>query len=318
MKNFLGGGFYLAASIYLAATKPLDLITAAAIAAGLVMAGLTATRYADWAAFGGGLMIAVSLFLQSLLSYRCLDCIRADVLILAGVISLSVLERGRHRCTLGFLSAIITVFVTATIAAHYDPPAVFGMEPAGKTAEQVIIQSEGETACPEKDRQEVSGPAMSGATSPGQTSSESAGSKQPEKKEAPQSQSAGSEDPPETVPATPERFIQVRAVDGRNVTLDAAEKPILFFSPTCGACVRVVEALAKADPEGRKWVPVQAYGDPVRGRELLKDKGYRGVSYVFVFRWSCAVPAMVAVGSVGAYITTTASEMLKIVRGDAS
>ncbi|MCL6478979.1 MAG: hypothetical protein K6T65_11275 [Peptococcaceae bacterium] len=308
--KLLGAGFYLTASVYMAVTKPLDITTMLAIAAGLIMAGLAITKYTDWAAIGGGMMIAVSLFLQSLLSYRCLDCIRADVLILAGVISLSVMEQGRHRRALGILSVIITIFVAATIAVHYDPPAVFGMEPAWVT----VASPEGATgaACPEEDYGEAPGPAVPGETGPGQTSGEKTGGKQPEKADTPQPRPGVSGEPLKTAPEDPARFVQVIAEDGGIVTLDAAEKPVLFFTPTCGACVRAVEALAKADPEGNKWVPVQAYGDPARGGEMLKDKGYRGESYVYVSRWSGAVPMMVAVRNGTVYKTNSRDEMIRM------
>ncbi|MCL6612761.1 MAG: hypothetical protein K6T66_14590 [Peptococcaceae bacterium] len=315
MKKILGSGFYLTAAVCLASAGTLDPITAAAVAGLVALAFLAVTKHADWAAFGGGLMIAVSLFLQSILSYRCLDCIRADLLILAGVISLSVIDRGTHRRTLGILSAVITVFVAATIAVHYDPPAVFGLE----RGREVLAQPEVATgaACPEEERGNPA-PAEPMTTASGQTSSEKTGGKQPERIETPRPQPGASGDPPKAMaPEDPERFIRVETADGGIITLDAAQKPVLFFSPTCGACVRAVEALAKADPEGGKWVPVQAYGDPAVGRELLRDKGYRGKSYVYVSRWKGAVPVMVAVRDGMIFKTGSPEEILKKARGDA-
>ncbi len=275
MKKLPGGALFLAAAVYLAAMKPPDPVTAAAVAGLLALAILAMTKHANWAAFGGGLMIAASLFLQSLLSYRCLDCIRADLLILAGVISLSVIDRGAHRRTLGILSAVITVFVAATIAVHYNPPAVFGLE----RGREVLARPEIAT----------------GAV------------------ETPQSQPGASGEPLKTAPEDPVRFIQAKAEDGRIITLDAAQKPVLFFSPTCRACVRAVEALAKADPEGGRWVPVQAYGDPAGGRELLKNKGYRGQIYVFSSRWSGMIPTLVVLNQGGMAKIHNPEEMARII-----
>jgi|GEM_PF-1173953 len=137
----LGGGFYLAAAVYLGATKPPDLITVTAVLCCLALAVLSATRYKDWAVIGGGLLIACSLLLQSVLSYRCLDCLRADLIILAGVISLAVPEQGRYKKVLRFLAFALTASMALTVALHFDPAAIAG---------RAVFAEEAEAApCPE-------------------------------------------------------------------------------------------------------------------------------------------------------------------------
>lgn len=259
MKRILGGFFYAAAALYLVASKSPDLITLVAIIACVLLAGFSVTRHSYWAAIGGGILVAGSLFLQSLLSFRCIDCIRADIMILAGVAVLSIMNQGPYRRTLKVLSVVITTFVTFTLAVHYDPSAVFGF---GKG----LVVDEAVAACPE----------------------------------------------------AADRHVSVFTPDDRKMTMDITEKPVLFFSPNCGACIRAVESLAQADPEGTRWVPVQSYGDWDKGRKLLEEKGYRGESYIYASEWHGAVPVMVTAGKNGwAVKTSSPQEMLRIVRGDA-
>lgn len=259
VRKIFGGGFYLAAAVYLLAAKPPDFITVFAVIACVALAGLGATKYSDWAVIGGGMLIAGSLFLQSVLFYRCLDCIRADLILLTGVITLAVMDQGKYSLALRVLSATIAAFMALTMAIHYEPAVVFGLE---------VHYEPGQLPGPGRVIQD--------------------------------------------------RYVEVLTPDNRILTLDIAEKPVLFFSPTCGACLKAVEALAKADPEGEHWVPVQSYGDPVKGRSLLSEKGYRGGSYTYAAKWYGSVPAMVtAVRDGGVVKISSLKEMLGIVRRDA-
>lgn len=211
-KKYLGCGFYLAAGVYMLATKPSDLITVIAIISCIALALLSATKHKDWAAIGGGVLIAGSIFLQSILSYLCLDCIRGDTMILAGVIALSIMERGKYRGTLIIFSSAIALLMIFTIKIHYSPLIVF--------SGRIVIEDQLST-CPE-DGSNI--------------------------------------------------YFNVIDSDGSKITLNSGLKPVLFYSPNCGACLRAIEALAMEDPEGRRWVPVQSYGDLEKGRSLLTQK----------------------------------------------
>lgn len=254
-KYYLGGLFYLGAAGYMLATKSPEFITVTAIVLCVAFAILSITRYSDWATIGGGMLIAGSLFLQSVLSYRCIDCIRADLVILAGVITLSIVHQGSYKRTLRILSSAITVFLALTLAVHYNPQVVFGMD-------TVVKETKGK--CPETE-------------------------------------------------------FEVLKPDGTETTIDALTKPVLLFSPSCGACQETIEALIKADPEGKNWIPVQSYDDPKEGEKLLKEKGYRGQSYSLVEDWPGMVPVMIATGQDGQGVQIdTMEEMLKKVRGGAN
>ena len=142
LKKYLGGLFYLGAAGYMLATKTPELITVAAVILCIAFGALSITRYTDWATIGGGMLIAGSLFLQSVLSYRCMDCIRADLLILGGVITLSVVHQGSYKKTLKILSSVVTVFLALTLAVHYNPKVVFGMD--------TVVEEAPVGSCPQK------------------------------------------------------------------------------------------------------------------------------------------------------------------------
>ena len=122
--KYLGGCFYLLAGLYLLISKPLDAITILAISACVSLA-IISIEFTDWAAIGGGVLIAGSLLLQSILSYRCVDCIRADLIILVGVIILTIKEKGNQRKLLGALSTALTAFMIFTLSMNYNPKVVF-------------------------------------------------------------------------------------------------------------------------------------------------------------------------------------------------
>lgn len=252
LKKHLGCGFFLVAGFYMLATKPPDLISVIAIISCIALALLSMTTNKDWAAIGGGLLIAGSILLQSVLLYRCLDCIRADIIILVGVITLSIMERGRYRMTLIVLSLTITIFMVFTIIKYYNPLIVIG------------------------------------------------GGFLLEKQLASYSEQASSIN------------FDVITLDGRKVTLNSGSKSILIYSPSCGACIRAVEAMVRQDPEGKHWVPVQSYGEPEQGWTLLTKNGYQGQSYVYAYEWQGPIPALITTGKTISII----QEMLETVGSD--
>lgn len=247
MKRLLGGFFFSVASVYLVITKSPDLITVTAVLACALLAGLSVTRHSEWAVIGGGMLVAGSLFIQSALSYMCTDCFRADLIILAGIICITVVHRGRLKKALRLLTSIMTIMMLAA-AAIYTGPFI----PAG--AERLVAL----------DRVGRHVTASSGE---------------------------------------------------RAMTLDTAAKPVVFFTPTCGACESAVEELVMVDPEGRRWVPVQTMGDEQEGREFLRQKGYTGEMYTS--DWPGAVPAMVLTRDGITQKIIGQEKMIRIVRGEA-
>lgn len=119
MNKYLPGIFFVAAGVLLAVTKTPDIFTVTAVGACALVAALSCTRYTVWSAIGGVLLIGSSLTLQSVLSYRCIDCIKADLLIMAGVICVSVLESSGIKRALRVMSAVTTVMLMANALLHY-------------------------------------------------------------------------------------------------------------------------------------------------------------------------------------------------------
>lgn len=154
IRNYLGGLFYLIAGAYLLLTNLLSgngisqwsFITAAAVLACLILTGLTLTKYRYWSAFGGGMVIAGSLFLQSLLSYRCVYCMRADVLIFIGMLVLVLQEKGRRYGRLLRVTGLaVALFLTFNIAVHYDVKTITGLDSViviGETNKNDCTQAE--------------------------------------------------------------------------------------------------------------------------------------------------------------------------------
>ena len=146
MRKILGGGFFVAAGVYLVVVKTPDIITLAAVMACALIAGLSATRYSDWAVIGGALLIAGSLFLQSALSYRCMDCLRADMLILAGIITLSIMEEGKLKTPLRIMTSVMAMMMVATVTLHTGLAGVASAQkvlPSGEVGRQITVTGEG-------------------------------------------------------------------------------------------------------------------------------------------------------------------------------
>ncbi|HBV98019.1 MAG: hypothetical protein JL50_01070 [Peptococcaceae bacterium BICA1-7] len=129
-----GGVFFISAGVLLAVTKTPDIFTVAAVIACSVIAAISLTSYAGWSVIGGALLIAGSLVLQTALSYRCMDCIKADLLILAGVIYLSIIETSERKNVLRGMAAVITTLFMVNALIHYP---VFIGKPMSAAASKV-------------------------------------------------------------------------------------------------------------------------------------------------------------------------------------
>lgn len=120
MKKMYGGIFFASAAVYLLATKPLDIITFLAVTLCAVMAGLSSTKYSFLTIIGGAAMIASSLFLQTTMSVKCMDCLKADILIMAGVMCISIVSRDKFRKVSRVLSAVLALVLSITVILHTD------------------------------------------------------------------------------------------------------------------------------------------------------------------------------------------------------
>lgn len=245
MQKLLGGAFFVAAAIYLAVTGGFNIITILAIMLCAVCAGLS-TKNSLWAVLGGAGLISGSLLLQTIYTYRCADCLKADAMVLCGVICLAIMEEGQlkklARVLAGSMAAVM--FVMFILAA---PP----VQKSESSSSEPLLLNQGQNF---------------------------------------------------------DRYLTVN--DGQNeVRLDTSEKAVLLFSPDCGACKKAVEELVKADPQGERWIAVQAGGGDQEGRKYLDDKGYKGNTYI-LRGYAGAVPAFVSTTSGQTRSTHDVNEML--------
>jgi len=251
MQKVLGGIFFASAAIYLTVTGGFNIVTILAIMLCSVCAGL-ALKSSLWAVLGGAGLISVSLLLQAIYAYRCADCLKADTMVLCGVICLALMEEGQTkrlaRVLAGSMAAVM--FVMFVLAA---PPA---QKSESSSIEDSSLFQE-------------------------------------------------------------QNFGQYLIVsDGqREVKLDTQEKAVLLFSPECGACKKAVEELITADPQGERWLAVQAGGGDQEGRKYLDDKGYKGNAYI-LRGYDGAVPAFVSTRSGQTKSTHDISEMLQLIKAN--
>jgi len=128
MRKIIGGSFFATAAVYLVVTKTPELITFLAVVACSVLAGVSTTRHAKWAIVGGAMLVVGSLFLQSVMSYRCFDCLKADILILCGIVFLSILEKGRQKTVVRMLASVIAGIMVFTIMLDTQKGALADIE----------------------------------------------------------------------------------------------------------------------------------------------------------------------------------------------
>jgi len=108
------------------------------------------------------------------------------------------------------------------------------------------------------------------------------------------------------------RYVEASNLDKSTMLLGTAEKPVLFFSLTCGTCIKAVDTLIKEDPEGSRWTPVQIKGEADEGNNFLKGRGYLGSSYTV--NWDGIVPAMAVTKAGKTILTHSLEEMVKTVK----
>lgn len=144
MDRLWGSLFFVSAGVLLAVTKSPDIFTVAAVAACALLAALS-SGLARWSAMGGALLIGASLALQTALSYRCLDCIKADLLILAGVIYLSAVENGTMKKPLRGMAVVVAVMFMANALMHYPlfPGQPLEAAQSGKASRFISVSSGG-------------------------------------------------------------------------------------------------------------------------------------------------------------------------------
>lgn len=220
MKKLPASLLFLAAAIYLATQGEFDLITVFAVLICSLCGAITFTNQSIWALIGGIGLISVSLSMQAIIKSICMTCLKTDLLILAAVTCLSLVQRGNLKKPARGMALIMTIILSAV---------TFIAVPISSSTTPAAAQNISSKLDPNKLDAEIQ---------------------------------------------------------------KAAEtKPVLLFSPKCSACKEVTDELAKLDPKGQKWQPVQSGGDPQEGIKYLQDKGYTGK--MAFHRFSGGVPALV-------------------------
>ena len=219
MKKLPASLLFLSAAIYLTAQADFDVIVVLAVLICTLCSTIALTHRSIWALIGGIGLISVSLAMQASIRSTCLTCLKADLLILAGVICLSLVQRGRNKTPARVMALAMTVVMFAVAFLAVPISSVTTLTEAQNLTK-----------------------------------------------------------------------LDINKLDAEIEKL-AETKPVLLFSPKCPACSEVTEALAKLDPKGEKWQPVQSGGDPQEGIKYLQDKGYTGE--IDFQRFSGGVPAIV-------------------------
>lgn len=220
MKKLPASLLFLSAAVYLTAQADFDVITVFAVLICALCSAIALTHMSIWALIGGIGLISISLAMQAVIKTTCLTCLKADLLILAGVICLSLVQRGKTKTPARVMALVMTVLM---VAVAFIAVPISSMNTS--TAAQDITTK-----------------------------------------------------------------LDLNKLDAEIEKL-AETKPVLLFSPKCPACKEVTEALAKLDPKGEKWQPVQSSGEAQEGVKYLKEKGYAGeVSY---HRYAGGVPVLI-------------------------
>lgn len=115
MRRLLGGSFFIAAAMYIGLVKPMDIITLLSMVACTGVAILGMSKYYRWTVLAGGLLISISLVMQFSTSYLCLDCIRADVLILCGIIYFSFFSKGKMKAVNAVSSLLLFLIMSFVV-----------------------------------------------------------------------------------------------------------------------------------------------------------------------------------------------------------
>lgn len=219
LKKLPSSLLFLSAAVYLTAQADFDVITVLAVLICTLCSAIALTHKSIWALIGGIGLISVSLAMQAGIKTTCLTCLKADLLILAGVICLSLVQRGKTKTPARVMALAMTIvmvavaFIAVPISSIKESSAALNVTKLDPNKLDAEIEKMAET------------------------------------------------------------------------------KPVLLFSPTCPACKEVTEALAKIDPKGERWYPVQSSGEAQEGVKYLKEKGYNGkVAY---HRYAGGVPVLV-------------------------
>ena len=122
MKRLPGSLFFVAAAVYLVTQGEMDLLTLPAVLGCAVAAVLALGRGHIWALLTGVGLISVSLGLQLSLNYRCSFCLKTDLLILAAVVSLALIQEGRQKLPAWIIAGIISLLLLGVTTTAAPPP----------------------------------------------------------------------------------------------------------------------------------------------------------------------------------------------------
>lgn len=127
IQRYLAGFAYIFAGVYLISTKPTGYISWSGALSCIFIAIISFTKYKEWSILGGGILVAGSLFLQSMYSYHCIDCIRADIFILSGMILGLFFQRIRVKGILFSTFVVVFLFLAGNIVYHFDFRSIIGI-----------------------------------------------------------------------------------------------------------------------------------------------------------------------------------------------
>ena len=141
MKRLPGSMFFIAAAVYLTTQGDLDLLVLPAVLACAACAVIALSRSHIWALSGGVGLISVSLVLQISMNYWCNYCLKTDLLILAAVVSLALIQRGGLKIPSRIMAGLMSALLLGLTAAAAPPlPAASSPEIAIGEEATVLVQ----------------------------------------------------------------------------------------------------------------------------------------------------------------------------------
>ena len=120
MKRLPASVLFTTAAIYLIIQGELDLLVLPVVLACVTCAVISLSKNHLWALLTGIGLISVSLTLQISMNYWCNFCLKTDMLILAAIINLAIIQKGKLRIPAWVMASVISIvmFGVTTIAGQ--------------------------------------------------------------------------------------------------------------------------------------------------------------------------------------------------------
>ena len=110
-----GSLLFAAGAVLLVVQGEMGVVTLMGAVAAAVCAVLALSRRHLWAMVGGVMMISLSVTMQISMGYWCEICLRADMMLLAAVIALALVQKGRVRIPSRIMAGTVSLVLIAVM-----------------------------------------------------------------------------------------------------------------------------------------------------------------------------------------------------------